>query len=217
MTDVTCSVVDCERKPQSRGLCSTHYGYGLKTGEVPRLNHRLTDLDPDARSANCSSCGVTRIVVVKGGTFRCIVGFQSSRAKRVAIATGHYVEPPPAVVTAIGTQGMEPVRQASRVNKLKSKYGITLDDYDAMVAHQRGRCAICETVPANGLVIDHNHDTGEVRGLLCGSCNTGIGHLGDDPSRLVTASIYLLAKSHEGSAKSYARRMGYLMGIPSTT
>ena len=82
---------------------------------------------------------------------------------------------------------------ARRREKLLNKYGITPADYDAMAEQQGGVCAICDLPPpADGvLCVDHDHDTGKVRGLLCRTCNTGIGHLRDDPALVRKAATYL--------------------------
>ncbi len=78
---------------------------------------------------------------------------------------------------------------------LKSKYGISLEDYEAMVAEQGGGCAICKQGPRgkrySSLVVDHCHDTGIVRGLLCDHCNRGLGLFGDNPETLEAAALYL--------------------------
>jgi len=74
---------------------------------------------------------------------------------------------------------------------LKRAYGITLDDFDAMVAEQGGRCAICGVDPPR-LSVDHDHATGQVRGLLCDSCNNGLGRFRDNPDSLMAAAAYLL-------------------------
>lgn len=61
-----------------------------------------------------------------------------------------------------------------------------------MLASQDGACAICATRPTtNRLVVDHDHETDVIRGLLCNACNVGIGYLGDDPERLRRAISYL--------------------------
>lgn len=80
---------------------------------------------------------------------------------------------------------------------LKKKYGISIDDYDALYVRQEGCCAICRGVPAQGrLHIDHDHTTGQVRGLLCRSCNMGLGHFGgEDAAVLQRAAMYL--RSHQ--------------------
>lgn len=66
-------------------------------------------------------------------------------------------------------------------------------DFDRMLAEQGGRCAICGTEEPGSRQwnVDHCHETGRVRGLLCTACNTGIGHLRDDPGILLSAMTYL--------------------------
>jgi hypothetical protein len=73
---------------------------------------------------------------------------------------------------------------------LMRKFGITRAEFDEMVRAQEGRCAIC-TVPTKRLVVDHDHESGQIRGLLCGSCNLGIGNLKDDTDNLRSAIRYL--------------------------
>ena len=75
------------------------------------------------------------------------------------------------------------------------KYGITVEQYDEMFAAQEGKCAICEREDEGRgrefLHIDHCHDTGRVRGLLCFFCNSGLGKFRDDPKLLLRAIDYL--------------------------
>lgn len=67
--------------------------------------------------------------------------------------------------------------------------------YEKKFKRQRGRCAICKTKEYGGnrtrFAFDHNHDTGELRGLLCNSCNYALGHFKDDLTRLESAVKYL--------------------------
>lgn len=86
------------------------------------------------------------------------------------------------------------------------KFGIDLATYSAMIAAQDNKCAICrkpETATRLGKVkalsVDHDHKTGKVRGLLCSDCNTGIGKLGEDRSRLISAIQYLDKHSDAGN------------------
>lgn len=74
--------------------------------------------------------------------------------------------------------------------RLGRNFGITLLDFLDMEKQQSGKCAICDELCAD-LHVDHCHDTGVVRGLLCGSCNRGIGLLRDDPGILMNAVNYL--------------------------
>lgn len=81
---------------------------------------------------------------------------------------------------------------------LRRFYGMTLAEYEAMREAQGHRCAICgreETVTAWGKVralsVDHDHETGAIRGLLCAKCNRGLGMFRDDPDVLDQAAEYL--------------------------
>ena len=84
---------------------------------------------------------------------------------------------------------------------MKRNYGITIEDYDRMFKEQGGVCKICGTDnPGKGkgrFSIDHNHETGKVRGLLCYSCNVAIGHLQDDPAIALSAFNYLNEKESD--------------------
>lgn len=82
------------------------------------------------------------------------------------------------------------------------QYGITLDQYDLMVENQNGCCKICGTDDPGStrkrFSVDHNHETGEVRGLLCGSCNAALGLFKDSPTILQSAFNYLTTNGHYG-------------------
>jgi recombination endonuclease VII len=92
-------------------------------------------------------------------------------------------------------------RPYRRATILKSRYGITLADYDRMLAEQDGRCAICGTTEPGRpgeWPVDHDRLTGHVRGLLCDACNLGIGKLRHDPEILMAAARYLARHRQEG-------------------
>jgi hypothetical protein len=85
--------------------------------------------------------------------------------------------------------------EGRRAASIMKRYGVSLDDYEAMLAAQGGTCALCSRTPENErfkkLSIDHCHVTGRVRGLLCASCNHSLGKLGDTIERLKRAAAYV--------------------------
>jgi hypothetical protein len=78
---------------------------------------------------------------------------------------------------------------------LRSKYSLPMEQYEALFKAQAGRCAICTDRPKKSahyrLVVDHDHETGEVRGLLCHRCNVALGFMRDNPTALRRAAAYL--------------------------
>lgn len=89
-------------------------------------------------------------------------------------------------------------REASRKyyeknkSNLAANRSLTATEYKELLESQHGMCAICTTRPAKSrLCVDHNHETGETRGLLCRRCNSGLGHFLDDAVLLRSAITYL--------------------------
>jgi hypothetical protein len=91
-------------------------------------------------------------------------------------------------------------RRCSKDATLLRKYKISLDEYNQLLKQQGFTCKICGTNdpagPQNIFVVDHDHKTGKVRGLLCNHCNTAIGKLHDDPKLLRKAAIYIEAQGN---------------------
>ncbi len=87
------------------------------------------------------------------------------------------------------------VKSRERAGHLRRKYGISLAQYDEMLAAQDGACFICNSAPRPpySLHVDHDHVTGRIRGLLCFTCNNALGDFNDDPDRLRIATHYLEA------------------------
>lgn len=86
--------------------------------------------------------------------------------------------------------------RSARRSHLKTKYGITPEEFDRLLKTQGGKCAICGDAnlrDERGFRphVDHSHRTGQVRGILCGRCNKGIGALRDDPEIVRRALFYL--------------------------
>lgn len=71
------------------------------------------------------------------------------------------------------------------------KYSIELEEYRDIESRQKNCCGICGRTSSTRLCIDHRHDTGKVRGLLCSSCNKALGLLGDTPEAIYKAYEYL--------------------------
>ncbi|MET1001827.1 MAG: endonuclease VII domain-containing protein [Acidimicrobiia bacterium] len=82
---------------------------------------------------------------------------------------------------------------SDRKSHLKRNYGLTLDQYEEMLAAQGGVCAICRQPRPEDrtLHVDHDHETGEIRGLLCFKCNNALGDFNDDHDLFQTAADYL--------------------------
>ncbi len=98
------------------------------------------------------------------------------------------------------TDNRERADESRRKWHFKKLYGITVEEYDALLARQGGVCAICGQGEPNAhgrtgkqfkLSVDHCHDSGRIRGLLCQKCNRAIGLLGDDVNLLHKAIDYL--------------------------
>jgi hypothetical protein len=90
--------------------------------------------------------------------------------------------------------------EQNRERNLKSLYGITVEQYDEMEAAQAGLCAICRQPEVvvdyrsgdlQRLAVDHCHDTGDIRALLCAKCNKGLGCFGHDIEQMRLAITYL--------------------------
>jgi len=91
----------------------------------------------------------------------------------------------------------------------KGKYGLSPEVYDFLMKAQDQRCAICyepfdRSQHSKRPCVDHDHETGRIRGLLCRQCNVGIGNLRDDPDILYAAMRYLQSRS--GTAMTFPGR-----------
>ena len=85
------------------------------------------------------------------------------------------------------------VRRAVEHRRRMRRFGLTTEEYDLMMEDQNAKCAICG-LPSEGkaLAVDHDHETGEVRGLLCGPCNMALGQL--EPSNRLDAAVQYLRR-----------------------
>ena len=95
-------------------------------------------------------------------------------------------------------ENKEKVLKQSYSYHLRTKFGITIEQYESMLELQSGVCAICSKSCSRALAVDHDHETGVVRGLLCNNCNRGIGHLKDSVEILQRAIDYLSSSKSKG-------------------
>ena len=174
MAKGTCSQDGCGRDVCARGLCNSHYCALRRAGDLAMVatrapHHRLSKIDREARTATCALCGHVDIQLRSNGQARC------GPARRA-----------------------EP-RHASKRGKVTAearrrwKYGLTSEQLSALQAAAQGRCGICDVEFGEDFHVDHCHETGLVRGLLCPRCNKGIGWLNDDPAAVLSAYFYLKA------------------------
>jgi hypothetical protein len=98
------------------------------------------------------------------------------------------------------SKGYDEKAAQARIQHLKRAYGLTPEQYEAMVSAQDGKCAICGGLGGRNRIgeprpldVDHCHETGRVRALLCQSCNRGIGQFGDNEALVAKALDYLRA------------------------
>lgn len=147
----------------AKGLCNTCYS-GTRLGQNPRKYIHF-----DEHGQTCSKCVIYQ-------------PFASFAAKNVKTLSGH--------------------TSWCRTCQVMYKFSISKVEYDELLADQGGVCAICKSSPSDGgkaLAVDHDHaccPTGRscgkcIRGLLCASCNQGIGLLGDTPEKVLVAYEYL--------------------------
>jgi len=130
---------------------------------------------PDVKSRICTNCGERKPLIHFG---RNKVGKYGRQAQCKECMKRYY----------------QASKGRYRQRNLLNYYGITLEAYDKMLEDQGGGCAICGQTPEeNGqrLEVDHNHETGEVRGLLCRTCNMGVGAFKDSVERCLQAAEYL--------------------------
>ena len=82
-------------------------------------------------------------------------------------------------------------RRTWRAGVLRREFGLTVAQYEERLQAQNGVCAICGQKQEKSLAVDHSHESGALRGLLCKTCNLGLGTFNENPERLRSAAAYL--------------------------
>jgi hypothetical protein len=157
---------------------------------LPRRRHG--PLEPLPETKVCSKCRVAKPLSAYGKQTGGRFGLHPTcKECRRASSRAHYGENREAILVKQKEQWPRK-RDGYRKRRREQRYGVTAEQYEAMYEGQGGRCAICGG-EFDVLCVDHDHDTGAVRGLLCRPCNVGIGYLRDDPDRVEAAAGYLRA------------------------
>lgn len=111
-------------------------------------------------------------------------------SKKSPTGRGSYCKP---CQNARGEESRQRLHGGSREYHLRRRYGIGVKVFEAILAEQDGKCLICERPDPEH--VDHDHQTGKVRGILCFNCNQGLGNFRDDIRSLIRAVNYLMRGS----------------------
>jgi hypothetical protein len=145
--------------------------------------HKAKD-KPDGHRNDCKECRKTkRTVDTNSSTFRC---FKCDEVKDKTEENFNLSEK-----SKFGFRRLckECNKISQRKNHLVRNYKLTVEEYDKMVESQNSKCLICEN--QTKLFVDHDHSTGLVRGLLCDTCNRGIGYLKENKNNFLNSIKYL--------------------------
>ena len=200
MGNHTCTIDGCDRPSGTKTICATHRGR-IKRYGVPEPYAEL----------RCSVCSGP-ITMGPGGVRVVCDSMECRRARQNQRSRSHRAaqRADPAwrarqaeTIKAWREANPDEWKRIARASTLRQAYGMSVAEYDALLAAQGGRCAVCEAPVADAadrrLHVDHDHaccpgkkSCGKcVRGLLCKACNHGLGHFADDPERLRKAIEYL--------------------------
>lgn len=175
-----CTEPGCDKQARTRGLCGMHYA-------------RTTRAAEDRPRCSIEGCG--RAAVCR--TY-CHVHYQrwmkTGDPGEAALRKVNYEPTDLCQVPGCGKRPQSKGYCNTHRTRLR-RFGLTPGELERLLQRQRGRCGICRRKkPGTGSgewCIDHDHVTGQVRGLLCGRCNSGIGMLQDDPEILTAAARYV--------------------------
>lgn len=131
----------------------------------------------------CVDCGMLSPVRFYKTSTRCVSCAENARAKGKAVrrTLNRSIDP-------------QKYHRKDFIYDLKKNYGLSLEKFEALYKSQKGCCACCGKHESNfkrGLHVDHDHTSGQVRGLLCTRCNPGLGYFEDSIAKLEMAITYL--------------------------
>lgn len=197
-----CSFDGCDRSATAKGFCQLHYVRWLRHGDPATVLR-----GPDVRvpgKRRCASCGETKPVEDFGkGNKSCKDGLSVYCRPCNAKRQQEWRKANPERMRELQRQSYHRRKSGRAERRIKEMYGITVEQFDQLLADQGGCCAVCGTSTPNGpgkrFHIDHDHaccarvgSCGKcIRGLLCSRCNTALGLLGDDPGVYSRAAAYI--------------------------
>lgn len=192
----TCSITGCDSSANNKGMCWAHYMRVRRTGRAEGIRGDLRK-----HVVAKTICGhADRKHYAHGLCESCYVTKRAKETESHKKWRLENREKDNAYALAWRNKTIARNPDHFRNKELIRKYRITLDEYSAMLEAQKNRCANsrCTFVMEVGtrgrgkvLVVDHDHVTGKVRGLLCGACNRAAGHAKEDIKRLVGLVEYL--------------------------
>lgn len=184
-----CVVNDCTRPTRSASAeaCETHYYRMRRTGSY---DSRVLYRDDPRKCQQCSNPVPRQRKYCSAG---CVAAGRAGRRRNPAQEPAvHSCEVCTNLIVSTNNHWRRYCSLlCKRFGQRIRKYGITLEEYAVLMSRQENACAICRRTDER-LVVDHDHASGRVRGLLCGGCNIGIGSLGDDAVRLLSAADYVM-------------------------
>lgn len=182
----TCLVDECNKEPRRSGFCKQHYTRWNRSGDPLILKREAGACAP---GCTCSRHNAQRGVRV--------ASLPCGACGRVSMVHPCY-----------GPDGNHTRKfcnptcwrkwQSDQVSIRRSAgdaraWDMPVDEFHRRLEAQENKCAIClKTITGRDIHRDHDHDTGEWRGLLCNNCNRGLGHFQDNPDLLASAAFYLL-------------------------
>lgn len=133
---------------------------------------------------SCKRCGETKPLEAFSYHAKCKYGRNATcKACKSEEARSYYL--------ANREKILERQKPGARAYERKKKYGISEEQFQEMLRESGGQCALGHEPEDGQLVIDHDHATGAVRGLLCRQCNWALGLMRDNPDRFRSAAVYL--------------------------
>lgn len=157
-----------DRTHYARGMCGKCYYQARRNeGYKPPLNHRASDCHPDRPNVSKGRCGACYRRDIRAADPEKYRKYHRERQRRAR------------------QQNPELINRKAQAKR----YGLTLAERDALFDSFNNQCAVCQS--DHNLHIDHCHETGAVRGVLCGPCNSALGHARDSVTRLKELIAYL--------------------------